>query len=162
MYSSLVDVRNALTSGGTVETATTAASLPDAVITDQIKEADALIFSYLSDYAIQQDPDDPSVATTPVRYWSRDIAAFLSTLVYKRSKDLPADEPIRLRFNIIMSLLTDIRDGKGSIDLPPAGGDDTDIAVVNLYEGHLWGPEDFNLAPSGNLGPGFGRWPGGW
>lgn len=159
MYSSLVDVRNALTPGGSESDTTTAASLGDPQLTDAINEADAIIDTHLSlIYEIPQSDEDPLVAVAPIRWWSRDIAAYLATLTFKRSKDIPADEPIRLRFNLVMAMLVALRDGKASIDLPAAGGE-SEIYVANLYNGHLFGPEDFGLAPAGYSGPGI--WPGG-
>lgn len=159
MYSSVLDVRNALAPGGSESDTTTAASFNPAQLTDAINEADAIIDTHLSlVYAIPQSDEDPLVAVPPVRWWSRDIAAYLATLTFKRSKDIPADEPIRLRFNLIMAQLVAIRDGKAAVDLPPAGGE-SEVYVKNLYEGKMFSPEDFALYPSGRSG--FGIWPGG-
>jgi hypothetical protein len=159
VYSLVEDVRNALTPGGSSSDTTTAASFSDAQIEDAINEADSIIDTHISLlYDIPQDPDEALVAVEPVRWWSRDIAAYLATLTFKRSKDIPADEPIRLRFALVMSLLVAIRDGKASVELPPADGG-SEVVVQNLYTGYLFGPEDFGLAPAGYSGPGI--WPGG-
>lgn len=161
MYSVVTDVRNALTPGGATDDRTTAASLSDAQLVDAVKQADGMIDAHLSTrYTIPQDEDNPLVAVDPIRWWSRDIAAYLATLTFKRNKDVPQDDPIRLRFNLAMSTLIAVRDGKANLDLPPVGGEGTDITVVNLYEGRLFGPEDFGLSPAGR--PMHGIWPGGY
>lgn len=155
-YSSIVDVRNALTPGADASDQTTASILEDSQIQDAINEADSVILAYIgADYSVPQDPNDTLVAVAPVRWWSRDIAGFLATLTYKRNKDVTTDDPVRLRYNMVMSMLTAIRDGKGSVDLPPADPDagDGDVTVINLYTGDLWGPADFGLSAAGNPFP---------
>lgn len=144
MYSSLTDVRSALTPGG-VSDSSTAASLTDPAITDAIDEADSIIDSYIgSRYGIPQDPNDATVAVKPVRYWSRDIAAFLATLTWKKGKDVGPDEPVRIRYTAVMNLLTAIRDGKATVNLPAPTGDQTgdEVWVENMYDGNLFDHAD--------------------
>lgn len=127
MYSSPADVRFALTPGGDENDQTTASSFEDAQLNDAIKEADGHIDTYLSAFfQVPQDPDLPDVAVYPVRAWSRDIAAYLATLTYRKSSDLDPDDPIRLRFRFVMDVLEKIADGKLKPNLPPVDpGNDT-------------------------------------
>lgn len=159
-YCTAADVRAALTPGGTVaaDDDQTAASLEDWQLNDAIDEAEALVNAYTRDYTItpvevlDAEPDDPNntppftVAPTPIRRWTRDIAAYLAALTYRRNLDLGVDDPIRLRFALVMSLLNDVRNNVTTLPLPPAEGTVTDgVEIFNLYEGTLFGPEDFNL-----------------
>lgn len=170
MYSSVVDVRNALTPGASSTDVGTAASLGNSQIEDAIQQADAKIDEYVpSGYTVpmqnvqQGEPLAPvSVAVSPIRWWSRDIAAYLATLTFKRNQDVSPDDPVRLRFNLAMQSLTAVRDG--DINLPPDAnsGDDTagDVFVHNHYTGTLFGTSDFDLSPAGYPIDGHERW--GW
>lgn len=150
MYSSANDVRKALTPGGSAADTSTAAGLDDTQIEDAIAEADSTVDAHLrSRYTIPQDPDNVAVAVAPVRWWSRNIAAYLATLTFRRNKDLTEDDPVRLRYNQTMALLIAIRDGKANLSLPPVvdgAGTGTDITVINQYEGTMFGLEDFGLS----------------
>lgn len=161
-YCTPADVRAALTPGGVSDDDQTAASLPDWQIADAIDEAESIVNIYTGDYSIvpvevvDQDPDDPNnvppytVAPSPIRRWTRDIAAYLATLTFRKGKDLTPDDPIRLRFAIVMALLADVRSNATILPLPPAEGTSgDDVEIFNLYEGTLFGPEDFNLTRSG-------------
>lgn len=109
---------------------------------------------------LQGDPPlEQEVAVQPVRYWSRNIAAYLATLTWRKGTDLTADDPVRLRYDSTMQLLTAIRDGKATVDLPDA--DDTapgEITVINSYEGKLFTAEDFGLRPVGRADRTGGVW----
>lgn len=160
MYSSIEDVRKALTPGGSAADTSTAASLDEAQIVDAIKQADSIIDSHvLARYTI---PMNGEVAVDVVRFWSRDIAAYLATLSFKRNKNVPVDEPVRLRFNVVMAGLVAIRDGKATVNLPAIGAEtgEDGVYVINQYEGTMFGPEDFGLVTAGYR-PGFHIWPGG-
>lgn len=148
MYCTIEDVRNALTPGGSQVDKTTASGLEDTQIIDSIREADSIVNSYINArYTVPQDPLDADRAVEPARFWSRNIAAFLATLTYKRSKDVPADEPVRLRYNLTMAGLLAIREGKATTSLPPIGvttGSDG-VTVINQYQGSMFAPADFAL-----------------
>lgn len=168
-YCTVRDVRNALTPDASEETAypETAASLPDWQIEDAIHEAMTIVDMHvLPRYKIGEVEveytdvsGDPPVTTTttvmvaqsPIRWWTRSVAAYYATLTFRKNKDLTEDDPIRLRYGAVMSNLVMIRDGAS--DLPgfdPSDAASTgEVAVVNTYEGKLWGPEDFNLTPGG-------------
>lgn len=161
-YCSIRDVRLALTPGAVEDDPATAASLPDWQIDDAIVEAEGVINAYLATrYAItpaeveEPNPADPSevwvtmAAPTPLRGWTRDIAAYLATLTFRRNKDLPEDDPVRLRFSMVMGYLTAIRDRGMNIPLPDNDTDDQGVAVENLYTGHLFSMADVGLGYEG-------------
>lgn len=158
-YCSAQDVRNALTSGGDKTDKETAAGLPDWQIADAIEEASAIVETHIStrykievkdgEQTVGTQTVDIEVADAPVRWWTRDIAAFLATLTFRKGKDLAEDDPIRLRFNMAMGFLTAVRDG--SMNLPNFPGADTSgdaqgVEVFNKYEGTLFEPEDLGLS----------------
>jgi len=150
-YSSPIDVRNALTPGAASTDPSTAGGLSDEQIDDAIAQADARINGYLpADYTVPMITleNDLQVASSPFRFWSRDIAAYLATLTYKRNKDVPLDEPVRLRYTDTMADLLAV--SRGTYQLPDDGvtdGDLGEVFVYNQYEGQLFGPSDFYLAP---------------
>lgn len=153
MFSSVFDVRNALTPGADEADTSTAASLEDYQIFDAIEQADSRIQGYLpagyvvGEQTVTVPPDVYDVAVSPFRWWSRDIAAWLVTLTFRRNKDLPVDDPIRLRYEATMVELGMV--AEGTFNLPPSSealpADAYGVVVENLYEGTLFGPEDFNL-----------------
>lgn len=157
MYSSVQDVRDALAPGGSTVNPATAASLSEAQITSQIKEADGVIDAFIGvRYAIPQDTIDSSVAVSPIRWWSRSIAAYFATLVYKQNKDVTADEPIRLRYEQVMGFLEDVRDGKMDLNLlsGTATTDSGEVYVYNLYDGDLFSKDQFVIGhPQGGWQP---------
>lgn len=136
MYSSPADVRFALAPGGAEDSPDTAAGFSDLQLIDAIKEADGVIDTYLNAlYKIPMDPDLPEVAVYPVRAWSRDIAGYLATLTYRKSKDMAEDDPVRLRFLYIMDILNKILEGLLKPNLPPQddGTESQGAFVYNLY-----------------------------
>lgn len=167
MYSTVTDVRNALNPGGAGRGANdgtalntpggggTAAALDDAAITDAIREADGTIQTYLRVGTVYAVPTEQvvqngtayEVALAPVRYWSRNIGAYLATLTWRRGKDLSSDDPVRLRYTDTMTILTAIRDGKGQAPLPPPTPPNATSGgfTQNPYEGSLFTSEDFGL-----------------
>lgn len=154
MYSSPADVRNALTPVADVAVPDTATTFEDDQIIDAIKEADGNIDVYLGGkYSVPQDPDDVDVAVYPVRAWSRDIAAYLVTLTFRKSKDLQPDDPIRLRFLWVMDILEKIANGDLLPNLPPPVDPGVDgpqgAFVYNLYHGKLFTMADVFCPPGG-------------
>lgn len=158
-YCSIPDVKLALSP--LTDPDGTASTLTDPQLVDAINEAEGIIDGYIaSRYVITpveiSDDTDPQniliflVAPDPVRGWCRNIAAYLAALTYRKNKDLGEDDPIRLRYNLTMALLLDVRSNKMNISLPGVGTDSSnEVAVINLYEGRLFGPEDFNLTHTG-------------
>lgn len=168
-FSSVIDVRLALTPGAKKVDNETAAGFVDAQLADAILEADGIIKSYLARYYTidttetqQIDPSLPAnsqpvnveVAAYPVRGWSRDIAAYLATLTFFRNKDVKEDDPVRLRYGLAMANLDLVRKREiilDSEDFPPVDNADSQsgVFVENTYEGKLFHPEDFRLVPEG-------------
>lgn len=164
-YCTVRDVRLALTPSADENGKETAASLPDWQIEDAIGEAEGWVNTYLmTRYTIptvevtenppEDDPDAGpityNIAPSPVRGWTRDIAAFLATLTFRKSKDLTEDDPVRLRYMMVLSALEAIRDHKMNLpgaSFPPAETDENaqGVHVENLYEGKLFSPDDFGL-----------------
>lgn len=170
-YCGVLDVRAALSSGAVSSGTQTAADLPDWQIQDSIDEAQAFVDAFLngryiipiSELTIPNpyfDPDvdppmDPDVtfeiAAAPLRAWTRDVAAYLATLVFRKGKDLGVDDPIRLRYAMVNTLLLSVRDG---YTILPFDTNDIDqngrVEIFNLYDGTLFGLEDFNLTQDGS------------
>lgn len=171
MYSAAQDVRLALVPGAVEANQETAANLSDAQLLDAISEADGVIDTYIKQWytiptseQIIPDFDNPpaqitvTVAPQPVRGWSRSIAAYLATLTFMKHKDVGEDDPVRLRYNMVIDLLTAIRDQNSFLDpdvFPPVDDSITNqgVYVVNPYEGDLFAPSDFALAPEGASDP---------
>lgn len=153
------DVRAALTPGGIADSDQTAASLTDWQLLDAIDEAEGSVAGYFRGYQIiveiheEPDPDNPNntvvftAAPDPVRRWTRDVAAYLAALTFRKNKDLPEDDPIRLRYNMAMGFLNDVRSGKIIPPLPVVEDGKSKVEIFNLYEGTLFSPEDFHLGP---------------
>lgn len=152
MYSSVADVRNAVAPGviGRDDPAT-AGTLNEDQITDAINEADSIVDLHVSArYTVEQDPADTSVAKAPFRYMSRNIAAYLITLTYRRTKAVDERDPVELRYRETMAMLVAIRDG--NLDVPGATPADSatseQVFVYNQYEGKMFYPQDMGLGPS--------------
>lgn len=167
-YCTLRDVRAALTPGALATDKETAASFEDWQIADGIEEAEGIVNAHiLARYTVPTgeveviNPEDPDetwvwvVAPSPVRGWTRDIAAWLVTLTHRKSKDIEEDDPVRLRYQMSLDMLIAIRDRKASLPgsvFPPTDEDNVQgVYVQNLYEGNLFGLEDFNLGYAGDV-----------
>lgn len=134
MWASLTDVREALSSPESA--AGTAASLPDGLLQAQVEEAEGLVNLYLSEYEVPLD--DSGLAPQPVRGWVRNIAAYLAHLVWMRGKDVPMDEPNRLRYTDTLRFLEKVQNGEFLLTFSRVeGGASGDGGVYNVYEGRL-------------------------
>lgn len=142
-YTDPTDLRLALAPGGALNPAT-AASLTDAELADAIAEAEQEVDGRLAARYAVPFPDGsvpPLVAQI-----TRDLASFKATLVHRKGDPLPADHPVRLRHDHAQALLRQLV--RGEIDLPgvdEAVGALRQAAVVNPYEGALFGLSDFGL-----------------
>lgn len=158
MYSTVFDVRNALTPGADSADSTTAAMLQDDQIEDAILEADAMIDTYLATgYAVptvditrtvESVEKTFTVGKGPFRWWSRDIAAYLATLTYRRNKDIAEEDPIRLRFAMVLTMLEGIKSGETTIPVDDDGNlgqTGQDVFAYPYYEGNLFDTESFGL-----------------
>lgn len=175
-YCTVQDVRNALTPKGLAaddtEQGKTAATMPDWQIIDAIVEAETIINAYVKRrYKIENEdveepkikvdgtgPEDPlvlitaNVALQPIRSWTRTIAAYYATLTFREAKDLEERDPIILRYNSVMQMLSGVRTGTFDLDLPPLDDADVDdgVEIFNIYDGDMFQLGDLGLAPSGS------------
>lgn len=148
VYTSVQAVRRALAPGGSEDaTLGTAASLADQDLYRAIGEAAAEINSKLSArYSLPfTDPTPPLLEAL-----NRDIAAFLATLVYRRNQPLPAEDPVRLRYQRAQALLDRLADGRAELlgqDAQGTIGESGEATVVNILDDQsLFGLEDFSLS----------------
>lgn len=153
----------------------TATDLTDPQIEDAIAEADSRIDAFVPPgykvptYTIQATwtgtaypgliypgmytTSSPEGSAVPVdvahplfRFISRDIAAYLATLTWKKNKDVPEEDPVRLRYGMATDLLALIRTGDVNLpDNPDNPYTDGEVTIFNQYEGSLFGLEDFAL-----------------
>lgn len=135
MWATVQDVRDALSPRDAH--ATTAASMPDEYVEAQVEQAEATVRLFLAAYAVPQDGQ--GLPPQPVRGWVRDIAAYLAHLTWSRNKNVPADDPNRLRYNMAMNTLREVKDGVLTLqfDLVQESGGGGGIAIYNQYEGRL-------------------------
>lgn len=156
-YSTPTLVRAALVPGGGAQpddgsNGKTAAMMSDDELQGHIDEADARIDSYLAQrYALPIASPAPTVLANV----SRDIAAYLATLAFRKNKDLTAMDPVYLRYSDAMAWLKAV--GLGQIVIPGLGGATGDVSTgeagtpLNGYTGDLFGTSDFDLrVPLGN------------
>ena len=159
-YCGANDIRRALTGsatagGGPPDPPTnTAADLDDEALNDSAEEASAIVDSYID------GPYDTTADKIPpvVRFWTRDIAAYLATLVWRRSKAPAANDPVVLRFNTALDMLKEVADGALTI-LGPVNVDDQPTVVTSIltpFAGSLFTPNDFDL--TGRMA-GYPGWP---
>jgi phage gp36-like protein len=161
-YCTPADVRQVLSPDGQQnDDYDTAASFSDAALTDAVARATGTVNSYLSTrFAVpvlpQYDTDNS------LRDWTSTVAAYYATLTYSRGDDIAPDDPIRLRYTAIMSILDDIRDGKLTPPWPAAPDDPGgagEVTVLNRYDGHMFDLRDFDIG-RGNRPYGWGTVPG--
>lgn len=172
-YSTVVEVRNALSpapSGAPWEDGdqpdannptNTAADLTNNQLLDSIAEADALIDSFLAAYYLtpvvfEADGVTPYPAPiVPLAYWSRNLAAYYATLVFRKSMDFTDQDPVARRYNATMGYLNLVQQGKLVLPFPPTISDSAGEGAggpINVYGGSdMFQPCDFDLVygPSG-------------
>lgn len=160
IYCTPADVRFALTSNlaAEAEYPQTAASLDDATLLSNIEEAGSFVDMHiLARYMVPTevvDQDGPqTVAKAPVRWWTRNIAAYFATLTFRQSRDLNEDDPVRLRFRATVEMLEAVR--SGALDIPEfepsEDSGEGGVEVVNTYDGKMFWPEDFGLTKADHL-----------
>ena len=143
----------------------TAADLSNAQIQDAIAEADSKIDSYIGGrYQVPVAANTDGSLPHPIDFWSRSIAAYLATIVFRRSADFTDNDPVARRYNATLADLVSVRDGKSTLMIPDTASlanAEGAGAPVNPYVGSLFAPEDFSLGYSGPNAfiPGvWGRW----
>lgn len=108
--------------GDDTQDSATAASLADDELISAIAEAQARIDAALAGrYPVPFSPV-PAV----ISGLAKDIAAYFATLTYKRGSPVPPDNPVRLRYGLAMTFLSDLAVGKAIIGTTP----DSSIAVA--------------------------------
>jgi phage gp36-like protein len=141
-YCSVADVRIALTQAGSATGSNTAADMDDVTISDSIYEASGVIDGYIGG-SYQPSDTVPPIVT----FWCRDVAAFLATCTWRKSKDFAAMDPVWLRYQWVLGQLNGL--GAGSIVLPGGGPSNptgsSGATVVNPYPCTLFTPCDFDL-----------------
>lgn len=153
-YTSPVAVRRVLSPDGDRTDTGSAASLSDDDLEQAIAEAQAEIDARLaSRYTVPFSFPVPVV----IEQATRDIAAYLGTLTFRRGDPIDANDPVQLRYNRAQALLASIQAGKTEL---PVGSDGplseatADAEVINPYDGDLFQLSDFAL------GAGSFRYPG--
>lgn len=151
-YSTVQDVRLALSVGASGLDGTMSSEVSDDQIADNIAEADAQIDGYLSvRYAV------PVTGTVPplLKFLSRDLAAYLTQLTWLGSVDMGANDPVKLRLERANHILDDLRNGKMTVPLDPAGDDTSqfDPYVLNPYDGSMFTLDQFDLIEGQPLDP---------
>jgi phage gp36-like protein len=165
-YCSVADVRNALVQDGQTTGTNTAADMDDDTITDAIKEASTVVDTYVG------GPYGPGDSVPDmVIYWTRDIASFLATCTWRKSKDFAAMDPVLLRYQQAIGRLAGIF--TGTTAMPSSQMPTADVfggIAFNWYDFTLFEPWDFDLTgraetSQGETRPGWplfrvNKWPG--
>ncbi len=144
-YSTVPDVRTALTPNGDPWDSDTASSYSDEQITDSIARADAQIDLYLRTlYTVPVATPDALL-----RDWSSSIAAYLATLVQSGGNDIEKTDPIQLRYDRVIAQLKDVAASLVSLPYPPATEETAgDPVVVNRI------PDGFSVLDPEFFAPG--------
>ncbi len=142
-YSEVADVRNALSEDGADTGTGTAADMSAESIQDAIAEADAVIDGHVG------GTYDPGTQPQIVHFWSRDMAAYLATLTNRKSQDIAADDPVRLRMALAMQGLNAVDTGKITLPLPPVQTVEGEAHVENQYTGKAFQVSDFDVDGGG-------------
>lgn len=142
MYCSVADVRFALTQSGNATETNTAADMDDVTIQDAIAESSAVLDGYIGGPYASTDVVPPVIT-----FWCRDIAAFLATCTWRKSKDFAAMDPVLLRYQWAMGQLTGIATGAIVVpgDGPSTGNGGSGATVVNQNSFTLFHAWDFDL-----------------
>jgi phage gp36-like protein len=127
--------------------------MDDTTIQDAINEASSVVDSYVGGpYAPTDSVPDMVV------YWTRDVAAFLATCTWRKSKDFQAMDPVLLRYQQALGRLAGIF--AGTTNMPSNQLPTTDVyegSVVNPIPMTLFYPWQFDLWGRG--GYPVGAWP---
>jgi phage gp36-like protein len=150
----------------------TAANVSNETISDAIAEADSRIDTYISGRYSTPVPTDQSGKTpAPINFWSRDLAAYLVLLTWRKNQNVDADDPVRLRATQVATDLVAVRDGKAHLPLPPnqtgTGQEAGALPAINLgYSGNLFEVGEFDVFgspwPRSRVNELNGRWHDWW
>jgi len=161
LYTDPASVRVALAGSLTDYSATgTAASLSDTELNDAIREAQGVVDGYLS--TRYETPITNGADNALLWGMTRDIAAYLATLTYRKNKDLTATDPVALRYQAAMAQLQALQQGVMALDFTPDAPLDgePDLSgmpiVENAYEGTLFNRPLVPEWPTGGRYEGWG------
>lgn len=155
-YCTIRSVRQAIAPGvwpDDTEPATktnTAADVPNAQITNQIAEASSRIDTYIGGryhVPVAALDGDPTAFPSPIGYWARDIAAYLTLLVWRKNQNIDPEDPIPLRYAQVIAEMIAVRDGKATLLI--SGNDGTGGTAgagqpINLAPA-MFSPCDFDI-----------------
>lgn len=116
-YCAPADVRNALS--GTDAGTGTAAQLTDTQMNAAILTASDEVSSYAGTVYDSSSPQ--AVPPSMIVNLTISLAMFYATVTYLKGKSLSQDDPVRLRYDRAIQILSDVRDGKVRIDPQPPG-----------------------------------------
>lgn len=152
-------VRDALAPDGVDPDNATAASDSDSALVDRIVEAADQVDAELGRrYTVPFTGTVPSLVVS----LTRDIAAYLATLTFRRGDPVPSGDPVALRYDRALKLLADLSSGKAELPTDSGGEAETgQVEVVNPYEGDLFGVDDFAVGPDPGAVVGAGYFPSG-
>ena len=148
-YCSVQDVRRALVAGGASASTNTAADISDDALDDAAEEASSTIDAFIDG---PYDPEEESIPSV-IRFWARDIAAYLAMLTWRGAKAPAANNPVTLRYQHAMQMLQGVADGTIEIMTPQSVEDQP--AVINQYTGSLFDTDDFDLVGRGESQTGW-------
>lgn len=143
MYSTVPDVRSALTPDGDAYDYDTPAHYSNEQIIDAIQRADSQIDMYLrAAYTVPvAEPD------ALLKDWSSSIAAYLTVLVQANGADINQDDPIRLRYSRALDALKAVAAGQLVLPYPTDEASDLDDPhVINRTPGNMFLADEF-LSP---------------
>lgn len=150
LYLDPADLRTTL--AGSTDTSGTAATLSDDDLYDAIWEAQAEVDGRLGERFNTPFTNPPALVVNI----TRDIAAYLATLTYRRGEAIGQTEPIQLRYARAETMLQQAAIGVLMLTVPGSDptetvGGGSEAVVVNPTSGPLWTERDFALTqtPSG-------------
>jgi phage gp36-like protein len=145
----------ALTADGQTSGTNTAADMDDAALSDAVHEASSIVDTYVG------GPYGPADSVpNMVVYWTRDVAAFLATCTWRKSKDFEALDPVYVRYQQAIARMEGIF--LGTTAMPSSQMPSADVfsgMVVNPFVGPLFCPWDFDLTGESTSGDNLGGWP---
>lgn len=143
-YCTVADVRGVLAPDAD-DPSGTAAVLSDDQITAVIDDAQTEVDARLG---VRYEVPFADPVPQPVKQITRDVAAYLATLTYRKTLDLSDQDPVVLRYTRAMNLLTAISKGQADLEVPTGDPEPETVGGmhgVNRYEGRMFTPGQFGL-----------------
>lgn len=139
-YTTVEALRFTLAQGGDTSDPGTAASMGDEDLEDAIADAQAEVDARVGGAEFPAGEVPSLVANV-----TRDVAAYLATLTFRKGDPLDPNDPVRLRYQRAQGILADI--GRGKIELSGEPDPEGDAFVQNPYEGDLWSLAGEGIGP---------------